>query len=82
LGPAASKRWRFTRSNTRLPEPWYRALVERGSCGGPRRAKESAVVIAARICLLRRYAKNVRTDLTADERKELRQLAAYLKGAQ
>jgi hypothetical protein len=40
------------------------------------------VVIAARIYLLRCYAKNVRTDLTADERKELRQIAGYLKGVQ
>jgi hypothetical protein len=40
------------------------------------------VVIAARIYLLQCYAKNVKTDLTADEKKELRQLAAHLKGAQ
>lgn len=39
-------------------------------------------VIAALIYLLRCYAKNVKTDLTADEKKELRQLAAHLKGAQ
>jgi len=38
------------------------------------------VVVAARIYLLRCYAKNVRTDLTADEKKELRRLAAELKG--
>jgi hypothetical protein len=40
------------------------------------------VVIAERIYLLRCYAKNVKTDLTAEERKELRQIAAHLKGAQ
>ena len=40
------------------------------------------VVVAARIYLLRCYAKNVRTDLTADEKKELRQIAAHLKGLQ
>ena len=40
------------------------------------------VVIAARIYLLRCYAKNVRTDLTADEKKELRQIVAHLKGVQ
>jgi hypothetical protein len=40
------------------------------------------VVVSARIYLLFCYAKNVRTDLTADERKELRRLAAYLKGRQ
>jgi len=40
------------------------------------------VVIARRICLLRCYAKNVKTDLTADERKELRRIAAHLKGMQ
>lgn len=38
------------------------------------------VVVAAHIYLLRCYAKNVKTDLTADEKKELRQIAAYLKG--
>ncbi len=40
------------------------------------------VVIAARIYLIRCYAKNVKTDLTGDEKKELRQIAAHLKGAQ
>ncbi|HXB71974.1 MAG TPA: type II toxin-antitoxin system RelE/ParE family toxin [Candidatus Acidoferrales bacterium] len=40
------------------------------------------VVVAARIYLLRCYAKNIKTDLTADEKKELRQIAAHLKGVQ
>ena len=40
------------------------------------------VVIAARVYLLRCYAKSVRTDLTADEKRELRQIAAHLKGMQ
>lgn len=40
------------------------------------------VVIASRVYLLRCYAKNVRTDLTPDEKKALRQLAAHLKGLQ
>ena len=40
------------------------------------------VVIAARIYLLQCYAKNVKMDLTADERKQLRQIAAHLKGEQ
>ena len=40
------------------------------------------VVVAARIFLVRCYAKNVKTDLTADEKKQLRQIAAHLKGAQ
>lgn len=39
------------------------------------------VVISARIYLLRCYVKNVRTDLTPQEKKELRQIAAHLKGA-
>jgi hypothetical protein len=39
-------------------------------------------VIAARVYLIRCYAKNVKTDLTADEKKQLRQMAAHLKGAQ
>jgi hypothetical protein len=40
------------------------------------------VVIAARIYLLRCYAKSVKTDLTADERKQIREIAVHLKGAQ
>ena len=40
------------------------------------------VVIAARIYLLRCYVKNVKADLTADEKKQLRQIAAHLKGLQ
>jgi hypothetical protein len=40
------------------------------------------VVIASRVYLIRCYAKNVKTDLTADEKKELRRIAANLKGAQ
>jgi hypothetical protein len=40
------------------------------------------VVIAERIFLLRCYAKNVKADLTANDKKELRNIAAYLKGAQ
>jgi len=40
------------------------------------------VVVAARIYLVRCYAKNVKTDLTPDEKKELRRLAAHLKGTQ
>jgi hypothetical protein len=39
------------------------------------------VVVAARIYLLRCYAKNVKANLTASETKELRQIAAHLKGA-
>ena len=39
-------------------------------------------VVAARIYLIRCYAKNVKTDLTADEKKQLRQIAAHLKGTQ
>jgi hypothetical protein len=39
-------------------------------------------MIAARIYLIRCYAKNVKTDLTADDKKQLRQIAAHLKGAQ
>jgi hypothetical protein len=40
------------------------------------------VVVAARIYLMQCYAKNVKTDLTADEKRQLRQVAAHLKGAQ
>jgi hypothetical protein len=40
------------------------------------------VVVAARIYLIRCYAKNVKTDLSADEKKHLRQIATHLKGAQ
>jgi hypothetical protein len=38
------------------------------------------VVVAARVYLVRCYAKNVKADLTPDEKKELRQIAARLKG--
>jgi len=41
-----------------------------------------AIAVAARVYLLRCYAKNVKTDLTVDEKRQLRQLAAHLKGAQ
>src|SRR5579863_761256 len=37
------------------------------------------VVVAARIYLIRYYAKNGKTDLSADEKKQLRQIAAHLK---
>ena len=40
------------------------------------------IVIAAHIYLIRCYAKNVKTDLTANEKKQLRQISAHLKGAQ
>jgi len=40
------------------------------------------VVVHARIYLIRCYAKNVKTDLTAGEKRQLRQIAAHLKGAQ
>lgn len=40
------------------------------------------IVVAARIYLLRCYTKNIKTDLTGLERKELRRIAAQLKGAQ
>jgi hypothetical protein len=40
------------------------------------------IMIPARVYLLRCYAKNVRTDLTADEKKDLCQIAAHLKGTQ
>jgi hypothetical protein len=39
------------------------------------------LVIAARVYLIRCYAKNVKTDLTADEKKQLRQITAHRKGA-
>jgi len=54
----------------RQGEAWRRPDYLRGHCG------------AARVYLLRCYAKNVKTDLTVDEKRQLRQLAAHLKGAQ
>jgi len=39
-------------------------------------------VVAACIYLVRCYAKNVKTDLTPDEKKELRKIAAHLKEVQ
>jgi len=38
------------------------------------------MMVASRIYLLRCYAKNVKADLTADEKTDLRQIAAHLKG--
>ena len=38
------------------------------------------MMVASRIYLLRCYAKNVKADLTADEKKDLLQIAAHLKG--
>ena len=40
------------------------------------------VVVAGHVYLIRCYARNVKADLSADEKKELRQIAAHLKGAQ
>jgi hypothetical protein len=40
------------------------------------------VMIAQSIYLLRCYAKNVKTDLTAEEKREVRKIAAFLKGVQ
>jgi hypothetical protein len=57
------------------------AAKGRGKRGGAR-IIYLYVVVAARIYLLRCYAKNVRTDLTADEKNELRKIAAHLKGMQ
>ena len=39
------------------------------------------LVIAERIYLVRCSGKNVQTDLTADEKKQLRQITACLEGA-
>ena len=57
------------------------AAKGRGKRGGAR-VVYLCVAIAARIYLLRCYAKSVRTDLTADEKRELRQIADRLKGVQ
>jgi hypothetical protein len=57
------------------------AAKGRGKRGGAR-IVYFYVVIAARVYLLRCYSKNIKADLTADELKQLRQIAANLKGAQ
>jgi hypothetical protein len=57
------------------------AAKSKGKRGGARIVYLYAV-INARIYLLRCYAKNVRAYLMADEKKELRQIAAHLKGVQ
>jgi hypothetical protein len=71
--------------------PLFRGRVESGNCDGQRRAKEKRggariiyvyLVFVGRIYLIRCYAKTVKTDLTAEEKKELRRSAAYLRGAQ
>jgi hypothetical protein len=56
------------------------AAKGKGKRGGARIVYVYAVV-AARIYLLRCYAKSVATDLTAAEKKELRRIAGQLKGA-
>ena len=38
------------------------------------------VVVAAHVYLMRCYPKNAKTDLTPDEKKQLRQIAVHLKG--
>jgi hypothetical protein len=57
------------------------AAKGRGKRGGAR-IIYVYVVIAERVYLLRCYSKNVKTDLTEDEKKELRQITAHLKGLQ
>lgn len=57
------------------------AAKDKGKRGGAR-IIYVYVAIAARIYLLRCYVKNVSADLTAYEMKELRQIAAHLKGVQ
>lgn len=57
------------------------AAKGKGKRGGARIIYLYAV-IAARIYLIQCYAKNVKVDLTADEKRQLRQIAAHLKGAQ
>ena len=57
------------------------AAKGRGKRGGAR-VIYLYVALAERIYLLRCYARNVKTDLTAGEQKQLREIAAYLKGAQ
>jgi hypothetical protein len=73
-----------------MPATWYRGRAESGSCDGQQRGKRKRggariiyvyVTIAARIYLIRCCAKNVKADLTADEKRQLRQIAAHLKGA-
>ena len=56
------------------------AAKGRGKRGGAR-IIYVYVVVAGRIYLLRCSAKSVKTDLTTNEKKELRQIAAHLKGA-
>ncbi len=57
------------------------AAKGRGKRGGAR-IIYLYVVIDASVYLLRCYAKNVKADLTVDEKRELRQITAYLKGVQ
>ncbi len=57
------------------------AAKGKGQRGGVR-IVYTYVVVAARIYLLRCYAKNERPNLTSDEKKELRRISGELKGAQ
>jgi len=54
------------------------AAKGKGKLGGARIIYLYVVIIY----LLRCYSKNVKTNLTAAERKELRQIAGHLKGVQ
>jgi hypothetical protein len=71
--------------NCRSSRRGYGADRNRWHCGKGKRGGARNiylyVVIAARIYLIRCYPKNVKTDLTADEKNQLRQIAAHLKGA-
>ena len=55
------------------------AAKGKGKRGGAR-IIYTYVTVSARVYLLRCYAKNVKTDLTPAETKELKRLANYLKG--
>jgi hypothetical protein len=57
------------------------AAKGKGKRGGARIIYLYAVV-AGRVYLLRCYAKNLKADLSVDDKKQLRQIAAHLKGAQ
>jgi hypothetical protein len=75
-----SRRWRRHSGLGRSAEAAMGSEGQREAWRSPHHLPVRA--IAARIYLIRCYAKNVQTDLTADEKKQLRQIAAHLKGAQ
>jgi hypothetical protein len=80
LSRGSSGCWRRDSRIGRRQKTAFWAAKGKGTRGGAR-IIYLYVVVAERIYLIRCYAKNQKTDLTPDETKRLKQIAAHLKGA-